>query len=70
MVLEKGILALSASTRRPNERDLGRGINEIKGWKNGDVEVSGRSIILWTSSTSLMMGPPIAARTNMDCISD
>jgi hypothetical protein len=37
MVLEKGFLALSAGTRRPNEGDFGTGANEIKGRNDGDV---------------------------------
>jgi hypothetical protein len=42
MVLEKGILALSTGTRRPNEGDFDTGIDEIKGRKNGDVEAGHR----------------------------
>ena len=48
MVLEKGILALSAGTRRPNEGNFGTGINEIKGWNNGDVEAGRHELSLWT----------------------
>jgi hypothetical protein len=48
MVLEKGILALSAGTRRPNEGDFGTGTNEIKGRKNGDVEAGRHELSLWT----------------------
>jgi hypothetical protein len=47
MVLEKGIFALSAGTRRPNEGDFGTGINEIKGRKNGDVEAGRHELSLW-----------------------
>ena len=48
MVLEKGILALSTGTGRPNEGDFGTGINEIKGRNNGDVEAGRHELSLWT----------------------
>jgi len=47
MVLEKGFLALSAGTRRPNEGDFGTGANEIKGRNDGDVEAGRRELRLW-----------------------
>ena len=47
MMLEKGILALSAGTRRPNEGDFGTGINEIKGRNNDDVEARRHEFSLW-----------------------
>ena len=48
MVLEKGILALSADTRRPNEGDFGTGIDEIEGRNNGDVKAGHREFGLHT----------------------
>jgi hypothetical protein len=47
ILLEKGILALSIGTRRPNEGDFDTGIDEIKGRKNGDVEAGQREFGLW-----------------------
>ena len=47
MMLEKGILALSAGTRRPNEGDFGTGTNEIKGRNNDDVEAGRHELSLW-----------------------
>ena len=47
-MLEKGVLALSAGTRRPNEGDFGAGINEIKRRNNSDVETRRRELGLWT----------------------
>ena len=52
MVLEKGILALSAGTGRPNEGDFGSGINEIKGRNNDDVEAGRHELSCGTGATA------------------